>query len=118
MENKEIEYKKSYTGIFSLNYFTQGVFNSIFSMVIPIYLLTTYGSINQAALAFMLSIVLIPTAIKILYGILTDKIGMKKLGRRKPWIIFPASFAGLIWIMLAFMIPSTFDAAVRLFIIA
>ena len=118
MENNEIEYKNSYTGIFALNYFNQGVYGSIFTMVIPIYLLTTYGSIDQAALAFMLSIILIPTTIKIIYGILTDKVGIKNLGRRKPWIILPASFGGIIWIIVSFMIPSTFNAAVALFTIA
>jgi len=117
MENNNIEFKSSYTVIFGLNYFNQGVFGSIFTMVIPIYLLTTYGSINQVALAFMLSIVLIPTTIKIIYGILTDTTGIRKMGRRKPWIIFPASIGGIIWIIASFMIPSSFNAAVSLFTI-
>ncbi len=118
MENNEFEYKKSYTGIFGLNYFVQGIYTSIFTMVIPVYLLTTYGEIDQAALAFMLSIILFPGAIKIIYGILTDKVKVKNLGRRKPWIIIPDFIAGIIWIMIAFMIPQTFDAAVRLFTLA
>lgn len=118
MENNEFEYKKSYTGIFGLNYFTQGIYTSIFTMVIPVYLLITYGSINIAALAFMLSIILIPTTIKIVYGIITDKVGIRNLGRRKPWIIFPVSVGGIVWIIITFMIPSTSDAAIRLFTVA
>ena len=117
MEKNEFEYKNSYTGIFSLNYFTQGIYTSIFTIVIPVYLLTTYGEINQAALAFMLSIILFPATIKIIYGILTDKTKTRKLGRRKPWIIIPDGIAGIVWIIIAFMIPATFDAAISLFTI-
>ena len=102
MENNGFEYKKSYTGIFGLNYFTQGIYTSIFTMVIPVYLLITYGSINIAALAFMLSIILIPTTIKIVYGIITDKVGIRNLGRRKPWIVFPVSVGGIVWIIITF----------------
>lgn len=118
MEKTEFEYKNSYTGIFGLNYFTQGVYTSIFTMVIPVYLLITYGSINSAALAFMLSIILIPTTIKIIYGIITDKVEIRNLGRRKPWIVFPISIGGIVWIIITFMIPSTSNAAIRLFTIA
>ena len=115
MESNEFEYKNSYTGIFGLNYFAQGVFTSVFAMVIPIYLLFTFRTINSAALAFMLSIVYVPTTLKIIYGLLTDKVGIKKLGRRKPWIILAASIGGIIWISIAFMIPSSFNAAITLF---
>ena len=118
MEKNEFEFKKLYPAIFSLNYFTQGLNTSIFAMVIPIYLLTTYGSINQAALAFMLSIILIPATIKIIYGILGDKIGTKKLGRRKPWIISSATFGGIVWIIVSFIKPPTFNAAISFFTIA
>jgi MFS family permease len=118
MENNDFEYKNSYTAIFSLNYFTQGIYTSIFTMVLPVYILTTYGTINSAALAFMLSIILFPAAIKIFYGIATDKTTIGKLGRRKPWIISASVLTGLIWIIISFMIPSTADAAIRLFTIA
>ncbi|MHA1328989.1 MAG: MFS transporter [Promethearchaeota archaeon] len=103
MEN--YEYKFTYTGIFSSLYFFQGVDQSIFTAVIPIYLLNKLGTIDSAGLSFMLSIILTPFVFKLLYGILSDKISFKKLGRRKPWIVGSASFAGLMWIFLAFMIP-------------
>jgi MFS family permease len=117
MEQKEVKFKNKYTGIFSLNYFTQGINTSIFSMVIPIYLLITYGAINQAALAFMLSIILFPSTIKIIYGLLSDKVGTKRFGRRKPWIISSATFAGIIWIITSFIKPTSLNEAITLFTI-
>ena len=118
MENKGFKYKQSYTVIFALNYFAQGLVFTIFTAVIPIYLLTTYGSIDQAALAFMLSIMLIPATIKIFYGLLSDKVTFKKLGRRKPWIISSACFGGIVWIIISFIQTQTINEAISLFTIA
>ncbi|TFG01638.1 MAG: MFS transporter [Promethearchaeota archaeon] len=118
MTHEEYEYKSIYTSIFGVNYFTQGVYTSIFSMVIPVFLLSKFGSVNSAALAFMLSIILLPTAIKIIYGLITDTVKIKNLGRRKPWIIFPSIVGGMIWIYIAFIIPSTANAAINLFIVS
>ena len=80
MENN-IDYKFKYTGIFSLNYFIQGINQSMFTAVIPVYLFTL-GSVNLAALSFMLSFVFIPFIIKLLYGILGDKIRSQSLQRQ------------------------------------
>ncbi len=118
MENSEIEYKNLYTGIFSLNYFTQGVNFSMFISVVPIYILMTYGTIDTAAIAFMVSIILIPATIKLIYGLVSDKISFKKLGRRKPWIILPASLSGIVWLIIPFLLPSTSAGALRLFTIS
>ena len=118
MEKIEYQYKNSYTGIFSLNYLIQGLNTSMFVTVVPIYILSTFGSIDQAAIAFMLSIILIPATIKLLYGILTDKFAFKKFGRRKPWIIFSSTFSGLIWFIIPFIMPSTSASAITLFTIS
>ncbi len=117
MENNKIEYKNLYTGIFSLNYFTQGVNSGMFISVVPIYILITYGTLDPAAIAFMVSIILIPATIKLIYGLLSDKISFKKLGRRKPWIILPASLSGIVWLIIPFLLPSTAADAIRLFTI-
>ena len=118
MEKIDYQYKKSYTGIFSLNYLIQGLNTSMFVTVVPIYILSTFGSIDQAAIAFMLSIILIPATIKLIYGILTDKFALKKFGRRKPWIIFSSTFSGLIWFIIPFIMPSTSSSAITLFTIS
>ena len=107
MENN-FDYKFRYTGIFSLNYFIQGINQSMFAAVIPIYLFTlateTAEVVDPAALSFMLSFVFIPFIFKIIYGILGDKIRSRKIGRRKPWIVGGASFSGLMWIIISILL--------------
>ncbi len=102
MEETNTELKNSYLGIFSLNYFTQGINQSMFATIIPIYLLQLIGTVNAAEIASIMSIILLPFGVKFIYGILSDKIGFRKYGRRKPWIIVPSIVAGLIWILVSF----------------
>ncbi|MGV9172377.1 MAG: MFS transporter [Promethearchaeia archaeon] len=109
-------YKKTYTGIFALNYFTQGVNQSIVAIVIPIYLLNLLETIDGSDIGFIASISLAPWAIKFIFGIMSDKYGTKKFGRRKPYILLPISFGGLIWIIVPFLI--TTNNAIMLFTIA
>jgi PAT family beta-lactamase induction signal transducer AmpG len=110
MENN-FDYKFRYTGIFSLNYFIQGINQSMFAAVIPIYLFTLVNQtpdptdyVDPAALSFMLSFVFIPFIFKLVYGILGDKIRSRKIGRRKPWIVGGASFSGLMWIIISILL--------------
>ncbi len=105
VENK-VRFKNSYIGIFSLNYFIQGMNQSMFTVVIPIYLILELGSIGGENIAFLTSIVLLPFAIKFIYGMLSDKIAFKKLGRRKPWIIAFMIISGSIWIFIPFIIEA------------
>ncbi|MFO8020079.1 MAG: MFS transporter [Promethearchaeia archaeon] len=116
MTQLNVNYKNTYTGIFALNYFTQGVNQSIVAIVIPIYLLNLLTTIDGSAIGFLASISLAPWAIKFLFGILSDKYGTKKLGRRKPYITLPISLGGLIWIIVPFLI--TANNAIILFTIA
>ena len=101
-----VELKKLNIGIFSLNYFVQGINQSMFTTIIPIYIFYLIGSVDAGQIASMMSIVLLPFAVKFIYGILSDKIGLKNLGRRKPWIIGPSIISGLIWILFPFVITS------------
>jgi PAT family beta-lactamase induction signal transducer AmpG len=114
MENNTIDYKFRYTGIFSLNYFIQGINQSMFTAVIPIYLYTL-GTVDLAALSFMLSFVLIPFILKLIYGILGDKIRSRKFGRRKPWIVGAASFSGMMWIIITILLSTNSLSAMTLF---
>jgi PAT family beta-lactamase induction signal transducer AmpG len=104
MEKTDVELKKTNIAIFSLNYFVQGINQSMFTTIIPIYLLLLIGSVDSGAIASIMSIVLLPFGVKFIYGILSDKIGFKKLGRRKPWIIGPSILSGLIWILFPFIL--------------
>ena len=104
MEKSAVELKKTYIGIFSLNYFTQGITQSFFTTIIPIYLLQLMSGLDTGEVSSMMSMVLLPFGVKFIYGILSDKYGLKKWGRRKPWIIFPSIISGLIWILVPFLL--------------
>ncbi|MFX0012875.1 MAG: MFS transporter [Candidatus Hermodarchaeota archaeon] len=101
--------------MFALNYFVQGINQSIFATVVPVYLYSILPTVNLGALSFMLSFVLMPFILKLIYGILSDKIRIKKLGRRKPWIIGPASFSGVIWIFIAILLTLNQSSAMTIF---
>ncbi|MFX1390913.1 MAG: MFS transporter [Promethearchaeota archaeon] len=109
MEKSDVELKRSYIGIFSLNYFVQGINQSMFTTIIPIYLfyLIFPAPVDAGAIASIMSIVLLPFGVKFIYGILSDKIGFKNLGRRKPWIIGPSIISGLIWILFPFVLTAS-----------
>jgi PAT family beta-lactamase induction signal transducer AmpG len=115
MSSQTSDYRFLYTGIFSLNYFVQGINQSIFATVVPVYLLEILPTVDLGALSFMLSFVLMPFILKIIYGILSDKVKFKKFGRRKPWIIGPASFSGLIWILIAIFLTISPLSAIIVF---
>ena len=117
MEKNEIEYKNRYTSVFSLNYFIQGVNQSIFTVVVPIYVLNLLGAVNAADIAAMGSIIMIPFVMKLIFGLLSDKIEIGKLGRRKPWIIGPACFAGVMWMITPPLLFSDPQAAFTIFTI-
>ncbi|MHA1255366.1 MAG: MFS transporter [Promethearchaeota archaeon] len=99
-EREQVEFKKYYIAIFNVNYLFQGIDQSLFAVIIPIYLIQFIGVIDASQLAFLGSIITLPWIFKIFYGILGDKFGLKKLGRRRPWIISMVSFAGVLWIIL------------------
>ncbi|MFX0058278.1 MAG: MFS transporter [Candidatus Heimdallarchaeota archaeon] len=115
MEIEEFQFKFRYTGIFSLNYFVQGINQSIFATVVPVYLIVVLEFVDLAGLSFMLSFVLMPFILKIIYGILSDKVKFRKIGRRKPWIIGPASFSGIIWIIIPVLLTINPLSAISIF---
>ncbi|TFF96092.1 MAG: MFS transporter, partial [Promethearchaeota archaeon] len=55
-------------------------------------------------ISLIATIVLIPSAIKLIYGILSDKFGIKNIGRRRPWIIIPVFISGVMWMVLPFLV--------------
>lgn len=115
---EQVEYKSYYTGVFAVNYLFQGMVTSVFAVIVPIYLLRNFiGGINVEEITTIATIIMIPWAIKIFFGILTDKYGVKNFGRRKPWIIGPVCMAGLAWIILG--IPGLMNAnnAIPVFLI-
>ncbi|MHA2283243.1 MAG: MFS transporter [Promethearchaeota archaeon] len=116
MGESSLAVKNSYIAIFSLNYFAQGASQSFFTTIIPIFLLQLIGFIDAGEIASVMSLVLLPFGVKFIYGMLSDKIGVKKLGRRKPWIIGPSIMSGLLWIMFPFILTPTNAMSLVLFI--
>ncbi len=107
-EENNIEFKPHYTYIFSTNYFIQGVSTSMSAVIIPIYLLimlTKAGkTVTATEFAFLASAMTLPWAIKIIFGIISDKYGSKRFGRRKPYVIVPVVISGLCWFLIPFII--------------
>lgn len=107
-EENSVEFRKSYVWIFSINYFVQGASISMITVIIPIYLLlllTKAGkTITGTEFALISSVFTIPWSIKIIYGVLSDKYGSKRFGRRKPYVIGPVIFSGLCWFLIPIVI--------------
>jgi MFS family permease len=118
VNEEDIRYKSSYTAIFTSNYFFQGVNTSVFSVIIPIYLIKLTGKLSAADLAFLASIILIPWGLKVFYGMISDKYPIKNLGRRKPYILGSMALAGLLWLLLSIPNITTPNNAILLFTLA
>jgi len=116
-EREQVEFKSYYIAIFNVNYLFQGINQSLFAVIIPIYLIQFIGVLDASQLAFMGSIIGLPWIFKIFYGILGDKFGLKKIGRRRPWIIGMISFSGLLWIILGLNNMITAENAISVFTI-
>ena len=118
MSHDNPEFKSWYIFIFSSNYLLQGIVQSIFAVVIPIYLLMIIGTIAASYIAILASIIMLPWAIKIFFGILSDKFGSKKHGRRRPWILSMIALAGIMWIILGIPGLLTPDNVITIFLFA
>ena len=118
VDEEEIKFKNAYTAIFTSNYFFQGVNTSVYSVIIPIYLIKLTGKLSAADLAFLASIILIPWGLKVFYGMISDKYPIKNLGRRKPYILGSMALAGLLWLLLSIPNITTPNNAILLFTLA
>lgn len=116
-EQEQVEFKNYFIAIFNMNYLFQGINQSLFAVIIPIYLIQFIGVLDASQLAFMGSIISLPWIFKIFYGILGDKFGLKKIGRRRPWIISAVSFSGVLWIILGSVNTITAENAISVFTI-
>ena len=98
-EHQSLEFKKSYGYIFSFFYSIQGLYNGIQWIIFPIYLITVLKNIEFALILGIFSITTIPWTLKIFIGMMNDKFGTKKFGRRKPWIFIFSIWAGISFIV-------------------
>lgn len=107
-ENRK--YKKYYNKIFSYFYLVQGLNDGIQGIVLPVYLISLVEDIDLAFILLVLSITAIPWSFKFFIGLMNDKYGSEKYGRRRPWIITLGIWAGIWWIILGSAIPSGMEA--------
>jgi len=103
------EFKKSYPFIFSYFYLIQGLFNGLQAIVLPIYLITVVDEIDLAFILIILSVGVLPWALKFLIGMFNDKYGSEKFGRRKPWILIFGIWGGIWFIIAGILIPQNLD---------
>ena len=100
---EDLEFKKSYSYIFSFFYLAQGLYNGIQYIVIPFWLISIM-TIDLAVILGIFSITVIPWALKFLIGIVNDKFGSERFGRRKLWILIFGIYAGIWFIITGFTI--------------
>jgi PAT family beta-lactamase induction signal transducer AmpG len=117
LEKKEFQFKNVYILIFSLLYLIQGITQSMFAVIIPIYILEIQGFVEASTIAFLGSIIMIPFIIKIIFGALSDKYGIKKLGRRKPWILGALIFGGIVVMFLPMLVTANPSAVIAIIIL-
>ncbi|MHA1291936.1 MAG: MFS transporter [Promethearchaeota archaeon] len=100
----EGNYKGYYVKIFSFFYFVEGIHQAI-PAILPFYLLFVFGGYNIALLAFIGFFALLPWSLKVIIGLVNDKWGSERWGRRFPFILAFGVLAGISWILMTFFLP-------------
>ncbi|TFF87669.1 MAG: MFS transporter, partial [Promethearchaeota archaeon] len=101
-----VEYKSSYSTIFVLFYFIEGIVQGVPSLLFPPLLSQIFGGSYDIALWLLVySIGNIPWSIKLIVGIFNDRWGSKRFGRRFPWIMSFGIFGGIWWFIMAAYLP-------------
>ncbi|MFO8019912.1 MAG: MFS transporter [Promethearchaeia archaeon] len=102
---KKKEFSKSYTFIFCFFYLIQGLYNGLQYIVLPIWLIGIVETVELSAIIGIFAITSMPWSVKFLIGLINDKYGSKKFGRRFPWIFCFGIFAGIAFILTGMGIP-------------
>jgi MFS family permease len=84
-----------YLAIQGLFYFAQGAaFAAI--LLIPVFMQNELGILPEDSIGYQ-AIIMLPWYIKIIFGVLSDNVPIKALGRRKPYIIIAGIFGIFGW---------------------
>jgi len=89
--------------LFGLLYFTQGTILSYFTALNALYLLSR--GLTMTSVGIFASIALIPFVIKILFGILSDRVSPLGLGHRRPYIFIGLAVQFICLIIAPFIDP-------------
>ncbi len=95
-----LEFRSQYIVIIALFYLIEGMNFSIFAIIVPIYILTTAGTLEASVFGMLAGFIMTPWMIKFVFGVLSDKANFQKYGRRKPWVIVCGSLGGLLWVLI------------------
>lgn len=102
-----VEYKKSYTKIFLLFYFTQGMVVGVPTLILAPYLAQVLGGeFDFARYLIIGTIATLPWVIKLIVGVLSDKWGSKRYGRRFPYIFGFGTFGGIGFCIMGSFLPT------------
>ncbi|MHA1491000.1 MAG: MFS transporter [Promethearchaeota archaeon] len=105
--NSENNSYKFNNKIFSIYYFIEGYVQGIPMLLFPPYLAQVLGGSFDIALWLLISFIsAIPWSIKLIVGVVSDKWGSKKYGKRFPWISGFGIFGGFWWIMMGLFLPT------------
>lgn len=105
-ESEENRYKGYYTFIFSFFYLLEGFHQTIpATQSISLYLTYKGQPFDVAILAQITAILILPWSIKFIVGLVNDKWGSKRLGRRFPFIIGFGTICGVAWIIQGLFLP-------------
>jgi len=106
---KTPEFKKSYPFIFSYFYLVQGLYNGLQNIVLPVYLISVVDNIDLGLILVIIAIGTLPWALKFLIGMVNDKYGSEKFGRRKPFIFIFGIWGGIWFIISGIYLPMQLD---------
>jgi MFS family permease len=105
-DTPQYEFKSHYFWIFLFFYLIEGMHQTLLPIVLPVYLADLFGGYDIALFTIIISSASIPWALKFLVGIINDKWGSKRFGRRFPFIIIFGSWSGIWWIIMALTLPA------------
>jgi len=92
-------WKEWYLAIQGLFYFAQGIMMSAVLMMV-VYFQDEFGVDPGTAIAFQ-GLILMPSYLKIIYGVISDRYPSKKFGRRRPYIFFAGLISAIGWFIFA-----------------
>ncbi|MDY7077887.1 MAG: MFS transporter [Chloroflexota bacterium] len=98
-ETKSTMWKKSYALLIGLFYFGQGYGFGIFSSYMSMYLNESFG-LSVPETSGIIALIMIPWYLKPVWGIISDRFGSQRFGRRRPYLLIAslASLAGYLLI--------------------
>ncbi|MFX0100888.1 MAG: MFS transporter [Candidatus Hodarchaeota archaeon] len=106
MESEGSNYKRYYTLIFSLFYLFEGFHQTIpATQSISLYLTYKGQPFDIAILAQISGILILPWSVKFIVGLINDKWGSERFGRRFPFIIGFGTLCGVTWILQGIFLP-------------